>query len=390
VIERLSRGKRNLVLAVLAALLVWFCWTIRSVLNPLLLGYLCAFILAPLVVRIAGLGFSRRASVNFTFVGGFLLAGLVSLVLVLQMRSLALEVYRSATTPDVSEQLEEVGGGESDPTFQEKLQLRLTEFEGTLQGWGLDVGPWEIPDLQGLRDLAGGFLAEYEEELQVAAGKGFGFLARFLGGLVSVAGLFVLVPLYTYYFLFERERINAFVKRHLPIRDRERLARVAGKIGQAVSSFFRGRLAVCFLKGLVLSTGLLVAGVPYALLFGMLSGFLSIVPFFGPFLGFLLAFVVSLTEYQAGSALIRTGLVFGLGELIEGYVLLPRIIGNSLGLHPMVVFFALLAGGTAMGMLGILIAMPLMATIVILIDEFVLPALRDFADEEAPAGGTGS
>jgi len=384
VIENLSRAKRNVALGLLAVLVLWFCWTIRSVLNPLLLGYLCAFVLAPLVERVEVLGFSRRVAVNLTFVAGFILAGLLSLVLVLQVRSLALEIYRSARKPETPVE----GLPEPEPAFQEKLQLRVTEFTETLRGWGLDVGPWQVPDLQALRDMAGAFLEEHEERLTAAAGaslqaagRGFGFLARFIGGLVSIAGLFVLVPLYTYYFLFEQERIHGFVKRYLPVRERERISRVARRIGQALASFFRGRLSVCLLKGVFLSLGLLIADVPYALLFGMLSGLLSIVPFFGPFLGFLLAFFVGLTDHGVISALVRTGVVFGLGELVEGYVLLPKILGDSLGLHPMVVFFALLAGGAAIGVLGILIAIPVTATVVILLDEFVLPALKDFADE---------
>ena len=80
-------------------------------------------------------------------------------------------------------------------------------------------------------------------------------------------------------------------------------------------------------------------------------------------------------------ALVRTGVVFGVGEALEGYVLIPKILGDSLGLHPLVVFVALLAGGAALGTLGILIALPLTAVLVILFKEFVQPAIRDFAEE---------
>ena len=99
-----------------------------------------------------------------------------------------------------------------------------------------------------------------------------------------------------------------------------------------------GQGAVCLLKGLFLSIGLWVAGIEYAFLFGMVSGFLSLIPFFGPFLGFVGAFTVGmLGEHTFVSSLVRTGIVFGLGELLEGYFLLPKILGDSLGLHPVVV-----------------------------------------------------
>jgi predicted PurR-regulated permease PerM len=101
----------------------------------------------------------------------------------------------------------------------------------------------------------------------------------------------------------------------------------------------------------------------------------------GAFGGFVLAAVVGILEHGVIGSLVRAVLVFGAGEIFEGYVLVPRILGDKLGLHPLVVFFALFAGGAALGMLGLLIALPLTATLVVLFQEFVLPALKQFADE---------
>ena len=381
-LERLSRVKRNVALGILALLVGWFCWSIRSVLNPLLLGYLLAYILHPLVRRVQKRGLSRRAAVNLTFFWGFALVTIVGLVFTLQVRSLAIELS-SHHPPEQGAPV----APDSGPGFQHNLQVRLDEFTDQMQEWGLEVGPWSVPDLAELRAMAGTFLAEHGDNLQAAsvqaAGRGFAFLARFFGGLAAFAGMFLLVPLYTYYLLFEQNRINEFVKRYLPKRDRQRIADVAEKIGDAVAGFFRGRLSVCLIKGVLLSAGLMIADVPYALLFGLLSGMLSIVPFFGPLLGFALALVIGTTAHGLIPALVRVGLVFGLGELIEGYVLMPRILGEKLGLHPMVVFFALLAGGASMGLLGVLVAIPLTAALVILVQEFVLPALTHFADEDS-------
>ena len=402
-IERLSRGKRNLALALLLGLLAWFAWTIRSVLNPVLLGYLCAFILHPFVLRIEQLGFSRRTAVNLAFVGGFLVANVVLLVLVLQVRSLSLEIYRSAKDARVAAQVEPFDTGETGEPAEaaggqeasgkhdlaQRMKLRYDDFRATLAEWGIEGMP-EMT-LAGLRELADDLLGRYGEDARRVgldqAGRGAGFLVRFLGRVMGLAGMFLLVPLYAYYFLFVQKDLHAFVVRHLPKRDRERLSRVAGEIGQVIASFFRGRLGVCFLKGLILSGGLWIAGIDYPLLFGMLSGFLSVIPFFGPFVGFLLAFLVGIPDHGVVQALVRTGIVFGVGEMIEGYVLVPKVLGDSLGLHPLVVFVALLAGGAALGMLGVLIALPLTAALVILVKEFVLPALRDFADEDAATEG---
>jgi predicted PurR-regulated permease PerM len=383
VLDRLSRGKRNLVLLVLAILVAWFSWTIRGVLNPLLLGYLVAYILHPLVLRVQSWGLSRRAAVNLIFATGLVLTVLMTIGLSLQMRALALEFYESAMPADPAL------AAEAGPTFSQRLQGRLDEFTAKLNEWGLDVGPLRVPEAEDLRQWAGTYLQEHAKSVQAAAGAGLasfiGFLARFLGGVLSVVGFFLLVPLYGYFFLFELDRLHSFVRRHLPKRDRAHISRVAGRIGEVIASFFRGRLSVSFLKGILLSLGFAVAGVPYALLFGMLSGMMSIIPFFGAFLGFTLAFTFGTLEHGVVGSLVRTGSVCVTAELIEGYVLIPKILGNKLGLHPLVVLFALFAGGAAMGMLGVLIALPLTATIVILVVEFVLPALRQFADEDRGA-----
>ena len=272
--------------------------------------------------------------------------------------------------------------------FRDRMQQGLDEFRLWLADWGFEMEAYDVPDLsEDLRTFGTRILANADENLAIA-GKGVSWLRHVLEAVLRIGGMFVLVPLYTYYFLFVLRPIHDTVRRYLPKRDRRRISRVGGKIGEVIANFFRGRLTVCFFKGLFLSVGLSLAGVEYAFLFGMLSGFLSILPFFGPFIGFLLAFVVGVAHNGVLGSLVRTGVVFGLAEVVEGYVLLPRILGDTLGLHPLVVFFALLAGGASLGMLGVLVALPVTASIVILCQEFVLPALKDWADEDPEPDGS--
>lgn len=388
-IERLSRTRRNVVLLVLFALAVWFSWTVRGVLNPLLFGYLLAYILVPLVELLERRGLSRRKAVNLIFVAGFLLATLTVVGLAWQMRSLALDVYASVRAGSTSTEVvvpAELGAMPAEAVpWHVALQLRANEFTGTLRRFGLDVADVDFGNLEPLRAQAKAFFDQYGGEAGRTglslAGKTWSFLTTFLGGVFSVAALFFLVPLYTYYFLFVIGDLHGSIQRYFPRRERARLERVFHRIGDVISSFFRGRLAVAFLKGLFLAVGLSLAGMPYGFLFGMLSGVLSIIPFVGAFGGFALALLVGILDHGVIGALWRASLVFGAGELVEGYVLVPKILGDRLGLHPLVVFFSLLAGGAALGMLGLLIALPLTATLVILFQEFVSPALKQFADE---------
>ena len=379
-LERLSRTRRNLVLLALAVLTAWFAWTVRGVLNPLLAGYLLAYIMLPLVVVVQRRGHSRRAAVNLIFVVGFVFGALVLAGVAWQTRALVLDVVASA------KQMASAPPGEGTP-LHESLQRRADEFAATLNDWGLEVEPWQVPDLQGLRAQAKLFLEQYGEELGRSgldmAGLALGFLVRFVGGAFSVLSLFLLVPLYTYYFLFVIGDVHDGIKRYFPRGERARLERVFERIGVVISSFFRARLSVAFGKGLFLALALTAFDMPYGFLIGMVSGALSIVPFVGAFTGFVIALAVGLLEHGVIGSVWRTALVFAAGEGIEGYVLVPKILGDKLGLHPLVVFFALLAGGAALGMLGLLVALPLTATLVILFQEFVAPALKQFADEQS-------
>lgn len=398
-IEKLSRGRRNLALGVLGLLVLWFAWSIRSVLNPVILGYLCAFILTPVVVWVERRGFSRLTAVNLTFAAGFLGAGLVVLVMSVQVLGLVNEVREGAPLAAAAQVAPTPPGGpkamadgpaldaQASPlkrTFRQRLERRLENFRTDMARWGLDGF---VPASKDILDQ----LDKHQSTLFGAAGSGVRLVFAFLGRLLGLAGMFLLLPLYAYYFLFVQKDLHHFIESCLPKAQRERVMRVGGEIGEVVASFFRGRLGVSLIKGLLISLGLSLFGVEYAFLLGMTSGLLSVIPFVGPFLGFLITFAIDVPmhidpllwgiQHNALASLVRTGIVFGVAELVEGYVLVPRILGDSLGLHPLVVFVALLAGGAALGTLGILIALPLTAVLVILFKEFVQPALHEFAEE---------
>jgi predicted PurR-regulated permease PerM len=374
-LERLTPLWRNLALALLFALVLWFAWTIRVVLNPLLLGYLCAYILHPLVVRLERRGFKRRSAVNLIFLAGMLACTLLAVALWNQGQTLMRDVFQNEA-------------------LAERLRAQFEHAKVAIDAWLHKLSPeYVLPDWatlqQWFQDLVTSFGSGDGQAAQVggaglaAVGGAGQWLISFFGNVLSFLLLLVLVPIYAYFLLFELKRVNAFVARYLPKSERQRILRISDDIGQMLASFFRGRLLVCLLKGVFLALGMALCGLPYALLFGLGSGFLGLVPFIGAATGFLGALLVATLDPDQGlvPALWKCGIVFGLAEIIEGYVLLPKILGNSLGLHPIVVLFALMAGGVALGFFGVLIALPLTATLVILVRELVLPALAGVADD---------
>ncbi|MCC6407296.1 MAG: AI-2E family transporter [Planctomycetes bacterium] len=386
-LERLSPARRNLALLVVGLLVVWFSWTVRTVLNPVILGYLLAYVLHPLVETLERRGWSRRTAVNLIFATFALLMALTALSLFWQGKALFEQISSMFASSDDAKV----------PALQARLDTALADLQQLLLKWGVlqagtEAKPLEPWSLHAVFDaLRNWWRSEMGTEASARAGAAaaeglFGAVKRVSGSVMSVVSLVFLLPIYTYFLLFELERIHTFVRRYLPRRERERIARIGEQIGEVLASFFRGRLFVCLLKGLFLTVALFLCGVPYAVLLGFLGGILALVPVVGPVVAFLLAFLVAMLEFDSVmQALMWVGGIYGIAEVIEGYVLIPKILGDSLGLHPVVVILALTIGGAALGLFGLLVALPLTATVIILVRELILPALRVLADENSTA-----
>lgn len=404
-IERLSPTARNIALVALFLLIGWFLWSVRSVLNPLILGYLLAFVVHPLVLRLEKRGWKRRNAVNFIFGAALVALTLVALGIYFQGRGLAKElVSDEGLGQKVRERVEQAAEQYHDeiswviqylpkPAGEKKRDSteNTKRPEGAPTPPAVDTKPVEPTDKaddlkRQIREWWSSWISD-ESSVEAASigtriGSGAVFLVRqVFGDLLAVLTLLILLPIYTYFLLFELERIHRFVTRYLPRRDRERLVRIGSQIGEVLANFFRGRLLVCLAKGTFLAIGLAIAGVDFALLLGLGTGFLSLIPFVGSAIGFVMALLVAMLEHSLGYAFLSVGTVFLLAEGLENYLLIPKILGNSLGLHPVIVIFSLMAGAASLGMFGLLVALPLTATLVILGREFLLPVLAQLADE---------
>lgn len=390
-IDRLSPLARNIALAVIVVLSGWFLWSVRAVLNPLLLGYILAFVLHPLVLKLEKRGWRRQRAVNVIFFGFAVAFTLVAMTVWWQGRSLATELVSEEGLGSKVRVRIEQSLHEHREEIDWLMHLVPNKPEGDPAAVGAQPGA-EQPlttdrVLQMVREWWDSWLTDAQQEQAAslglrAAGAGYTLVQNVFGSVFVLLGLVVLLPIYTYFLLFELERIHRFVQRYMPHRDRERLTRIGRQIGEVLANFFRGRLLVCLAKGVFLSVGLWIARVDYALLIGMGTGFLTLIPFVGSVVGFAVALAVSMIEHSVVSSLVRVGIVFTLGEALENYVLLPKILGDSLGLHPIVVLFSLMAGAASMGMFGLILALPLTATIVILAREFLLPVLAQLADQD--------
>jgi len=371
----LPANRRNWLLAILLAFVLWFAWTVRAALNPLLVGLLFAYILHPLVLQLERRGWSRKVAVNFIFIAFAVVLTLIVVVVIAQARALAEDFGSDAG---------------SLAKLADQFQIAVEWLLARIKALGVDLATLGITNEAEVgRNVREQFIERARQWITSdtgaqagigAAGLVWGAVQGFFGSILAVLTFAFLVPLYTWFLLFELERVSSVVSSYIPRAYREQWTRIGAAMAEMLGSFFRGRLLVCLLKGVALSIVLVVLGIPYALLIGMLGGFLSLIPIIGPGIGYALALAVGLLTFDPVGALWRTGVVFAIGELLEGYLLIPKIIGDSLGLHPVVVLASLMIFGSALGMFGLLLALPLTAAIVILVRELVLPALKDVAE----------
>jgi predicted PurR-regulated permease PerM len=178
---------------------------------------------------------------------------------------------------------------------------------------------------------------------------------------------FVLVPVVTFYLLRDWDVLVAGVRKLLPPAIEPTVSDLAREIDEVLGAFIRGQFLVMLALGLIYTGGLLAIGLDLAFAIGMLAGILSIVPYLGTLVGVVAALVASTFQFQDFIHPALALAVFGVGQTLEGMVLTPKLVGDKVGLHPVAVIFAVLAGGQLFGFLGILLALPVAAALNVLL-----------------------
>jgi predicted PurR-regulated permease PerM len=341
-------------------LLGWLLYLLHPVLSPFLVGILLAYMGDPLVDRLERRGLGRSWAVILVFVAFSLLVLLALLVLVPLLGRQMGRLYQLL------------------PELIDWLQLSaLPWLQAQL---GLEEGFWRFEQLKGSLagqlDGAGGLFASL---LGQATASGLALLG-WLGNLF-------LVPVVAFYLMRDWDRLLARLRGLLP-RGREAVVvRLAGECHEVLGAFLRGQLLVMLALAVIYSSGLMLLGLELGLLIGVLAGLASVVPYMGFVVGFGAAAVAALFQFGlAPLPLLGVGAVFMVGQLLEGMLLTPLLVGDRIGLHPVAVIFAILAGGQLFGFTGVLLALPVAAVIVVLLRHLHdLYKLSDLYGEPAEA-----
>jgi predicted PurR-regulated permease PerM len=236
-------------------------------------------------------------------------------------------------------------------------------------------------------------VADFENDPSALTSRIGGWLSKGLLGLVNLGswalGLLI-IPFFVYYLLLDMSNLRRIIEEHIPERHRGVGLRLLNEIGEVVRGYVRGRFLMALIMAAIYGTGLLILGVPLWAGIGLIAGFIGIIPYLGVICGLILALGFAALDGAGLGRLAGVGAVFAIAQLIEDYVLTPRIIGDKLELHPMLVFIALIIAGDLFGLLGLVLAIPVLAVIKVLIrflDELYLRS--DFYLAPAPATPTG-
>jgi len=325
-----NSGRIWLAIVAIAALLIY---VLSGVLLPFVAGMVAAYFLDPVADRLETLGLSRTLSTLVITLTFFLLLGVAGAFLFPMIEAQIVDFI--SHVPDYRHSLQVKFGPLVDQLMRhlshkdlERLQGALGEHAGAMAGWALDV----------VGSVLKGGLA-----------------------LVDVLSLLFIMPIVTFYLLRDWDVLVAKVDSWLP---RNQASIIRGRmveIDQTLSAFVRGQALVCVILGAYYATSLSVVGVDLGLVIGLLAGLLSFVPYLGMLTGLMVA--AGMAFAQTGSWELPTivGVIFAGGHLVESNFLTPKLVGDRVGLHPLWVMFALMAGGALVGIVGLLLAVPVAA-----------------------------
>ena len=336
-LEEIARFLRNIKRGALSLALVWVIWLLAPILTPFVASLMLAWLGDPLVDRLEAAGRSRNTAVLLVFALMIVLITLALLILVPMLQSQVTTLV--GALPAMQQWLLEG----AIPALEKRLGFTAAEW----------MDPQRIIDwVRSHWQAAGG-----------AAATVFGYLGRSSFAVVGFVVNLLLTPIVTYYFLRDWDRMVERVAALIPRDHIGTVSKLASESNEVLGAFMRGQFVVMLALGAIYASGMAMIGLNLGLLIGMVAGLISFIPYLGATTGVILAVLAALVQAQGVDIKLLAGVavVFTVGQLLESYVLTPRIVGDKIGLHPVAVIFAVMAGGQLFGFLGMLLALPVAA-----------------------------
>ncbi len=314
-------------------------YVLRSVLLPFVAGIIIGYLLDPLATRFEKLKIGRTAAT-------FLVLLLVAIILIPAIIALI---------GMIDEQLSQFIN--SVPLYMQSLTKKIEPIIVNLQD--------NIPGLS---------REKIREYLQGNMSNGLKLVGNVFRKLISsgyaifnILSLLLITPVVAFYMLRDWDSFVKKVDSLLPKAYKKEIETQAKAIDKIISSFIRGQLSVCVILGSFYAIGLSLVGLDLGLLVGFIAGIISFIPYVGSIVGFVTAITIAFAQFDTWMPIAQVVGVFAVGQFLEGNFITPKLVGDSVGLHPVWIMFALLAGGVLLGFLGLMMAVPLAAIIGVLV-----------------------
>jgi predicted PurR-regulated permease PerM len=316
---------------------------VSSILMPFVAGLAVAYFLDPLVDKLEAFGLSRTIATVCIIASFF---AVVIFILVLLFPLLQDQFIRFLDKiPSLVQNFEQWLAPFKEALLTRLSSAELTEFSGDSKSFGGPMVQWFGNILKGILN---------------------GSLAIF-----NAISLILVMPVVSFYLLRDWDRIVVKIDGWLPRDSAPSIRIIVGDIDTTIAGFIRGQGSICLLLAIFYGIGLTIIGLDFGLILGITTGLISFVPYFGMLIGMAAAVVIAISQYGEFSQVVIVLAVFGLGQAIESMFLTPLLVGERVGLHAVWVIFALMVGGAAFGFTGLLLAVPVAATIGVLVRFFV-------------------
>lgn len=337
----------------------WLVYLLAPVLTPFLVAALLSYLGDPIVDRFEAVGVSRTGSVLIVFLG-MLLFGIAGVLVVLP----ALQAQIAALVRNIPAAID---------WLQQWLLPKLSTFFATE----------DIPiDVAGIKEA----LTSHWQQVGSLAKNLMGHISRSGQLVVGWLTYLLLIPVVTFYLLRDWDILVANIHDLLPRKIEPRVVALSREIDAVLAEFLRGQLTVMAALGTIYVIGLWLVGLELAFIIGVIAGVVSFVPYLGVIVGVIVASLAALVQFHDAVHIIAVLAVFGAGQLLEGMVLSPLLVGDRIGLHPVAVIFAVMAGGQLFGFIGVLLALPVAAIIVVLLrhskQQYQRSTLYDASDPD--------
>ncbi|MGE8684947.1 MAG: chloramphenicol efflux transporter CxpE [Acinetobacter sp.] len=338
-----DRTLRRIFILAGIALILWVLYLLKPVVVPFIGAFLIAYLFSPLVNKLHKIGLPRWLSISFVFVG-------IGVMICLAMWFLV-------------------------PLVWEQLMYAKNNIPSNIHWVNYTFLPWlsstfNLVPMEIDTEQMSAAIMEYIQTNYSADSIQAMILKVAQSGLnfIQIGGTVVLIPIIAFYFLLDWERMLDSMRRLIPRKYEKSTLTIAGECHEVLGAFVKGQFLVMFLLGVVYAVGLQLVGLEVGIIIGMIAGLASIIPYLGFAVGIISAVIACL--FQFGLDWVHLALVlvvFMIGQAIEGYILQPFLLGDKIGLSPVAVVFAVLAGAQLAGLLGMLIALPVAAIIVVLL-----------------------